>query len=335
MTRQIMHSKSISTRRIATVCTLASLAIVIGLVHSLEAVAWQLVVVGDSRGDQCGVNATILGEMALAIVNERVECVLFPGDLVSGNVDQEHLQSQLAAWKDAMQPVYKAGIDVYAIRGNHETAHDNSTNAWNAVFSGRHAMPRNGPAGEVGVTYSTVHHNALIVGLDQYGSHPHRVNQVWLQQQLAANTMPHVFVMGHEPAFRLHHADCMDNQPADRNTFWNYLAAAGGRVYFAGHDHMYNHARIDDGDGNPANDLHQFVVGTAGAPLYSFDGNYIGNNAPFAPIGIHNESQYGYLLVTIDDLAVTMTWKHRTVPGVYSATTDIFRYAARRPSGRP
>jgi len=40
---------------------------------------------------------------------------------------------------------------------------------------------------------------------------------------------------------------------------------SGARAYLCGHDHGYAHARIDDGDGDYSNDVHQFVVGTAGA----------------------------------------------------------------------
>jgi hypothetical protein len=124
--------------------------------------------------------------------------------------------------------------------------------------------------------------------------------------------------------------------PTARNTFINSLIDAGGRSYFAGHDHYYNHLRADDGDANLDNDLHQFIVGTAGAPLRS-EGNYGGDTGPWTPTkdidddGSDDpgafESQHGYMVVEIDELDVTMTWWHRTGVGVYEATTEGLIYA--------
>jgi hypothetical protein len=106
--------------------------------------------------------------------------------------------------------------------------------------------------------------------------------------------------------------------------------------YFAGHDHYYNHLRADDGDANLDNDLHQFIVGTAGAPLRG-EGDYGGNTGPWTPTkdidddGSDDpgafERQYGYMVVEIDELDVTMTWWHRTGVGVYEATTEGLIYA--------
>ena len=80
---------------------------------------------------------------------------------------------------------------------------------------------------------------------------------------------------------------------------------------------MYNHALLDDGDGNPANDLHQFVVGTSGTSLYDWDGLYDGDNGPWAPQLVHHKKEYGYLLVEINDSNVMLTWKYRIAQGVY------------------
>lgn len=146
-----------------------------------------------------------------------------------------------------------------------------------------------------------------------------------MDTQFASNVQPHVFVFGHEPAFAVLHEDCLDDYPSDRNAFWNSIKDEGGRVYFCGHDHMYNHARIDDGDGNPANDLHQFVIGTSGTSLYDWDGLYDGNNDPWTPQLVRHEEEYGYTLVEINDSSVTLTWKRRVAPGVYGRG-DWFAY---------
>jgi len=230
---------------------------------SFAAAPWKFIVSGDSRGGDNGINAPILAEIASQIVGHNPDFVLFPGDLVSGYTTPAILESQLLNWRTTMQPVYAAGIGVYTIRGNHDAG---SVTAWNNVFTGAYALPGNGPAGEQNFTYSVSHKNALVLGLDQYVT-SHRVNQPWVDAQLATNSSPHVFAFGHDPAFEAQHGDCLDSYPANRDAFWQSLADAGARAYFAGHDHFYDHARVNDGNGDLDDDLHQYIVGTAGAPL--------------------------------------------------------------------
>ena len=206
-------------------------------------------------------------------------------------------------------------------------------------FSGAYVMPTNGPAGETGLTYSFASSNALFIGLDVY-INIHRVNQAWLDRQFATNTRPHVFVFGHEPAFKAFHTDCLDDYPTERNTFWTSLANAGARTYLCGHDHLFNLARIDDGDGNTTNDLWQSIVGTGGSTNWPANRyNYNGTNAPYTPVNVASVTNtYGYLLIEIsgpntNDLGVTATWKQRTYDAattnyIYVATTNGFGYTA-------
>jgi hypothetical protein len=213
------------------------------------------------------------------------------------------------------------------VRGNHEADVPGSTTAWSAAFTGRSTLPANGPAGEIGLTYSFTARNALFVGLDEYVN-LHLVNQPWLDAQLAANTArPHVFVFGHEPAFKAFHSDCLGSYPADRNTFWSSLASAGARVTFAGHDHFFDALRIDDGDGDANDDLFQLIAGSGGGPLFT-NVAYNGDNAPYSPVALHHDVSYGYLLVEISgegghDLGVTMTWKRRTIDSATGAVAYV------------
>jgi hypothetical protein len=131
--------------------------------------------------------------------------------------------------------------------------------------------------------------------------------------------------MGHEPAFKVQHDLCMALYPDKRDAFWNVLTNAACRVYFAGHDHFYDHARIDDGDGDPSNDTHQVIVGTAGAPLYD-DGLYDGANGNWTPMRAYHAKEYGYALVEVEGAKATITWYHRTGPSSYAATTESFSY---------
>jgi hypothetical protein len=200
-------------------------------------------------------------------------------------------------------------------------------------------MPTNGPVGERGLTYSFAWSNAFFVGLDNYAQ-IHRVNQPWLDRQLGTNTRPHVFVFGHEPAFKAFHTDGLDDYPEDRNAFWRCLTASGAKVYLCGHDHFFNAARIEDGDGSSTNDLFQFIVGTGGStnwPPQRY--NYNGTNGPYAPVNLASiTNAYGYLLVEIsgagtNDLGVNLTWKQRSYDTnsgayIYTATTNTLAYTA-------
>lgn len=292
--------------------------------------AWRFAVVGDTHVTVTG--STIPAEIATAILAEAVDLVLVPGDLVEGGkgATRTRMAAQFEAWKDAMAPLYDAGIGVYPVRGNHEADVPDGTSAWSAAFTGRYALPGNGPAGETGLTWSFTAKNALFVGLDEYVD-LHRVNQAWLDAQLAANaTRPHVFVLGHEAAFEANHSDCLGAFPAARNALWESLASAGARVTFAGHDHFFDALRIDDGDGDPDDDLLQLVVGTGGGslfPRYAHDGE----NAPYTPVPLHHDAEHGYLVVEVSgegerDLDVTLTWKRR----VPDAATGGATYVASR-----
>jgi predicted phosphodiesterase len=276
--------------------------------------AFRFVVTGDTRGSDNGVNAVILAEMAQATIDEAADFIVVTGDLVNGSTDPMILQSQLTAWRNVMQPLYDANIGVYVCRGNHDTG---SKASWDAVFSGSYAMPDNGPAGEENITYSFAHENGSFVVLDQYGAHLNRVNQAWLDTELASNALPHVFVFGHVPAFSVYHLDCLDDYPDARNRFWQSIASGCGRIYFTGHDHFYNHARIDDGDGNADNDLHQIITGAGGAPMYDWNGIYSGDNGAWTPQLVFHEKAYSYILAEVTGVTVTLTMKHRTGPGVY------------------
>ena len=279
--------------------------------------SWQFIVTGDSRGSDNGVSTAVLSEIAAEIVNKKVDFVLFSGDLVSGYNDQAALECQLKTWRDTMQPVYDSDIAVYVVRGNHDIGRPPRPTAWNNVFTGRYAMPNNGPAGEKNLTYSVEHKNALIIGIDQYAT-KRRINQAWIDAQLAKNTQPHIFVFGHEPAFSAGQNDCLDADTTVRDALWKSIEKAGGKTYFCGHDHFYDHTRIDN-DGDPANDIHQYIAGTAGAPLYDQKTDYKGNNSDYTVTKINHVKQYGYLLVKVTGSKATIIWMQRTGKGVYEA----------------
>ena len=254
-------------------------------------------------------------------------------------------ESELKTWTEIMAPVYSANIAVYVGRGNHEVGsilsdpNDTFAHRWLNIFGSDSdpnlRLPDNGPAGEEYMTYSVTHKNAFIVMLDQYAGivnmQDHKVNQTWLDAQLAANTRPHIFVTGHEPAFKAKYRAGLDMYPDKRDALWASIVNNAGRIYMSGHDHFYNHARIDDGDADPNNDAHQYIVGTAG-PLYTWNGIYPGDNSHYTPLSLHYARANGYLVGEVNDLDVTLTWfqRHTTaldVNGIYEPN-ETWTYTA-------
>ncbi|MCL5278845.1 MAG: metallophosphoesterase [Planctomycetes bacterium] len=334
----------------------ALLVCLAGAVSVPAAAPWRFVITCDSRGGLAtGVNDPILAEMVRETLSWNAEFLVFAGDLVYGaGIPADEFETQLWNWVRGVRPLYDAGIGVYVCRGNHEVGDmwragpneppdlkDNYALRWLHVFgSDQHPelkLPDNGPPGETYMTYAVAHKNVLVLALDQYAGTGHRVvhsvNQPWVETQLRANTKPHVFAFGHEPAFRTWHPDCLDADPDRRDALWRSLASAGARVYTCGHDHYYDHARVEDGDGNPNNDIHQLIVATAGAPSYSWTPPYDGDNGDFNPLQLyHVEQRWGYVVVEIDDRNVTTTWMERqnnvpSQPGVYKAK-HVWTYTA-------
>ncbi|MCC6125889.1 MAG: metallophosphoesterase [Pirellulales bacterium] len=307
--------------------TLSAISSILAFTGISYAESWKFVYFADTRSST-DVNTTAVAELANRAVAEGAKFVLVGGDLaLSGSA------ANFALWKSTMAPAYNAGIGVYPVIGNHDA---NDVTAFINAFGAD--LPDNGPAGEVNRTFALTYNNALVLGLDEYVGTSHTITtakQAWITQQLQQRdpaVAQQVFTFGHDPAFKVYHSDCLDDNATTRNTFINSLKIAGGRTYFCGHDHFYDHARIDDGDGNPNNDVHQYVSGAGGAPFYT-GYSYNGANSPFTPVNVlHDENRYGYVLVEIDGPTAKLTYKYRTGPNAYVASTDVFTYTAAAPA---
>lgn len=295
---------------------------------------WRFAVVGDTHIPE----ANLLNEMVPSMISEDVKLVLVPGDIVDSGTgaSASEFADQLSEWKALMAPLYSAGIGVYPIRGNHENDAQLSIDTWNTAFSEQYRLPDNGPAGEANLTYSFTYKNALFVGLDEYVN-IHQVNQSWLNQQFSENaTHPHVFVFGHEPAFKAFHTDCLDDYVTERDAFWSSLAGTGAKIYLSGHDHFFDMSRMDDGDGDTENDLYQVIIGSGGGDLFDRY-RYVGDNSTYTPTGLAHLMVNGYLLVELSgeddsDLEVTLTFKQRNVTTEGLVTYDpaySFSYMAK------
>jgi len=85
----------------------------------------------------------------------------------------------------------------------------------------------------------------------------------WLAADLAGNTKPFVFVLGHEPAFpeNRHVGDSLDKYPANRDAFWQVLEDNDVQAFMNGHTHYYSKHQ---GDKNNVGETWQIDVGHAG-----------------------------------------------------------------------
>jgi hypothetical protein len=301
---------------------------------------FQFVVAGDGRADpnakppraedKNGVNTLITSEMAQAVLNEHAKFLLWTGDLVLGTrSDSKQFETMLLTWRGLMEPLYRKHVPVLACRGNHESGSPDSVAVWNKVFSGKYAMPNNGPATEKNLSFYYTYGPVLAVGLDEYTVDPKSiaVDVPWLQSVIKAHPKPFVFSFGHEPAFMDGaHKDLLDNDVPKRDALWETLVDSGSRVFFAGHDHLYDHMTVVRRGDNPGPVLHQLVAGTAGAPFYKA-GEYVGANSDWQLTRVKNiVNTYGYLLVDINGSTATITFKGRVSPGKYEAM-DSFSFS--------
>jgi len=84
----------------------------------------------------------------------------------------------------------------------------------------------------------------------------------------------------------------------------NSIVIVGGQVYFCGHDHLYNRGVIEDRAGNP---IRQVIAGTGGGYLVPWSGKYKESERVKGEYSVVDH--YGYILVTVEELKVTIAWK--------------------------
>jgi hypothetical protein len=196
--------------------------------------------------------------------------------------------------------------------------------AFKATFNDAY-IPDNGPSDAVGLTYSFHHKNALFIGIDEY-INPHKVNQTWLSSQLSNHNITQVFVFGHEPAWKLAHNDSLAYYPEDRDLFWNSLGGAGGRMYFCGHDHLYDRSHAYDASGHQ---IYQVIVGSCGAPQLPAVPPY--PESPRVTGDCRDLKHSGYMLVTVYGNHARADW--RALDNGSWKVLDTFEYNLSGPFG--
>lgn len=256
-------------RRVCVIVIIVSIA----MLMPIAAFGWKFASIADSRGDNNGVNISVLSNIVNRINAEGVDLVIFQGDAVNGSSSDATCASQMDTW---LSVINNLNCPWYFVPGNHEIQ---SATQQENVLRPRVNMPLNGPAGDLEMVYWFEHENARFIGLNSnhYGQ-AHHVQLSWLQNNIQTDK-PHIFVYAHEPAYPVggHIGSSLDAYPAERDQFWNILGAAGVKMYFCGHEHLY-HRSLHNG-------IYQVINGTCGAPFHYATGAI---------------SEYHYVVVTVD-----------------------------------
>ena len=298
-----------------------------------------------------GINQAINKEICKAVIDEQAKIMLWTGDIV--NVSEgagskpddktRFLKNGLNAWRKIMQPLYDKHVTVLPVRGNYDVEwHERkdrtpneiagATAVWREVFP---ELPDNGPDCEKKLSYYYATDSVLFIGLDQYENRRHMVHQSWLDEQVltAKNKRPFIFAYGHEPAFvpgsLMKTVECLAAYPHRRDQMWESLSNAGARVYFCGHDHFYDHMKVQRGTTPSGPEMHQLTAGTAGAPLYPHLLYPKDEDWKLERVN-HCDFLYGYILVAIDGNTATIVFKGRNPDGQYEAK-DSFTYTVNTP----
>ena len=273
------------------------------------------------------VMSTIAKDIAAQNAVQKVDFLLFPGDMITGeDQSSDHLSSEMDTWIAAMQPVYAANIPVYTTRGNHEYSYTSALGALNpldpSLLTYKAHFPLTAsllsPTGpENGLTYSFTYKNAKIVAFDQYanrtaafdntkyapGSNAGQMMNSWVLDQVNNSTAGVNFVMAHEQMWpSASHPDCLANDPDSRDALVHALGTHNGS-YLAGHDHMFVRGTMING----SDKVPSLVVGTGGGGNYnygSFDvvaAGYTGASRYDVQKSISNSANpnFGYLMVTV------------------------------------
>jgi hypothetical protein len=134
------------------------------------------------------------------------------------------------------------------------------------------------------------------------GCDPTSVQGQWLQTDLVANPAACTLVIFHEPLFSSNGGD------VDLRDFWALLYSAGADIVLNGHRHYYERFAPQNPDGvlEPDRGIRQFVIGTGGSGLSSFDSNPPNLEA-------RNNVSHGVLKLTLH--ATSYDWEFVPIAG--------------------
>lgn len=253
---------------------------------------WHFAVVGDTHVP----DAYTIKKLIPSLIENKVEVVLFVGDLIQGGKSQttQGMYEELSQWKELTQPLREEGIKIIAIRGNHE-----------ADVKGDNLMPwKELISADLNIVSS--YRNVTFIGMDNYLNGEHTVDTGWLKKVLKEVNEDNMIVpFGHEPAFSCYtfHPVCLDANESNRNKFWNLLEGYDIDYYFCGHTHQYNHCTVIH-DGKI---IHQIISGGGGGFLQPKRGG-IKNADGYKVDSLELQVATGYVLVRVSDKDLSTQW---------------------------
>ena len=277
--------------------------------------SWKFAVVGDTHVP----NAYTIKKIVPKLLEDKVEVVLFVGDLVQGGKGQnsEGMIQELTEWKELTKPLTDAGVKILAVRGNHEAdVKGNNIGVWEKMISP-----------ELNVVY--VYKNITFIGLDNYINGERTVDVEWLLKTLDTTDKNGRIIVpfGHEPAFSCNtfHPECLDANPENRNEFWNLIEKYGAKYYFCGHTHQYNLSQIT----HNGNIIQQVICGGGGGVLQPKKGG-IKETQGYDIKSVEIKSGTGYLLVDVNNDKISPQWIHVYDKNVSANPNDFKRKIKRK-----
>ena len=291
------------------------------MINITYAQTWKFAVISDTHDADKDNTATgvtaYLSPIIKFIIEEKPDMVLETGDLITGTLTKPtspvytKYEDQYAAFQKLVEPLNKANIPLFVIRGNHDYGKKNGDldiqQAYQAAFA--HNMPQNGPEDEKGLSYSFVHKKIKFIMVDQYinASYDNITLPLdWLEKELEnKQNAEHVFVFGHSPAYspadeKRRHFNLYD-QPDLRDQFWGMLVKNNVTAYICGHKHIYFRGNV--------NGVEQICAGNLGDAM-GYNSDKVDNNLadvfPEKSVAV-TDNRPGYIIFTVDTNKNTIT----------------------------
>ena len=304
----------------------------------------RFIVVGDDRlrfpgegglrngydNEKSGIDEGVFGPMMADAFRRRPDFVLVTGDLVSGESKDlkklPDMKGELDAWLKFIKARNPRNVPIFPVRGNHETKTKDPEKSWKGVAkaTAKYADKVNKFKTD-GFNLGFNFRNVTIVGLDCYRVDKNFAETEWAKEVLK-DRKQFVFAFSHPMLFFTGgHDDHISGH--NRDELLDLLMKNGCNAFFAGHDHLYDYARVSREDDRwKGRTLDQYVAGTSGAPFYQgaalpkTDKDEDGGVYKLARLQ-HVENTFGYLIVDVDANGYKVTPVFFKVPGLKDPST--------------
>lgn len=192
--------------------------------------------------------------------------------------DPSIFRSQLKKFYSFVNSSFSYPIAFYPMMGDHDAIGINASEIFQDELNIKNISPS--PNKEIRYTVSIENAFFAIVPTNYYDAEHQQI----IQHTLSPNTLnwlktvlkeakPHhryLFVMGHEPAYStpsiFYKRSGLDNNPEQRDAFWNILKENEVLAYFSSHEHVYDRSNRDG--------IWQIVSGGGGSPLNEGQNNH-------------------------------------------------------------